>query len=85
MSNTIELPLVYFWRGKELWALVRIHSSCQKPLTTSSCILHLTLFRPLEDRTEPENVLLTERKRKFQLEFIFHLNCRDAALRRADY
>lgn len=56
IANTIELPLVYFWRGKELWALVRIHSACQKPLTTSSCILHLTLFRPLEEGTGPGNV-----------------------------
>lgn len=47
-SNTIGLPLVYFWRGNEPWALVRIHSACQKPLTTSSCTLHLTPLRPLE-------------------------------------
>ena len=62
IPNTIELPLVYFWRGKELWALVRIHSACQKPLTTSSCILHLTLFRPLEEGTGPGNVFADGKK-----------------------
>lgn len=50
IPNTIGLPAVYFWRGKELWALVRICSACQKALTASSCILHLALFRPLEVR-----------------------------------
>lgn len=62
IPNTIELPLVYFWRGKELWALVRIYSACQKPLTTSSCILHLTLFRPLEEGTGPGNVFADGKK-----------------------
>lgn len=62
IPNTIELPLVYFWRGKELWALVRIRSACQKPLTTSSCILHLTLFRPLEEGTGPGNVFADGKK-----------------------
>lgn len=62
VPNTIELPLVYFCRGKELWALVRIHSACQKPLTTSSCILHLTLFRPLEEGTGPGNVFADGKK-----------------------
>lgn len=62
IPNTIELPLVYFWRGNELWALVRICSACQKPLTTSSCILHLTLFRPLEEGTGPGNVFADGKK-----------------------
>lgn len=62
IANTIELPPVYFWRGKEMWALVRIHSACQKPLTTSSCILHLALFRPLEEETGPGNVSLYRKK-----------------------
>lgn len=62
IPNTIELPLVYFWRGNELWALVRIRSACQKPLTTSSCILHLTLFRPLEEGTGPGNVFADGKK-----------------------
>lgn len=50
IPNTIGLPPVYFWRGKELRALVRIRSACQKALTASSCILHLALFRPLVER-----------------------------------
>lgn len=62
MPNTIELPPVYFWRGKALWTLVRIRSACQKSLTTSSCILHLTLFRPLEEGTRPGNVFADGKK-----------------------
>lgn len=62
IPNTIELPLVYFWRGNEMWALVRIRSACQKPLTASSCILHLALFRPLEEGTGPGNVFADRKK-----------------------
>lgn len=65
-SNTIELPLVYFWRGKAQWALVRIHSACQNHPTAFSCILHLCLSRPLEWDNTMGIFCLTQRKRKFK-------------------
>lgn len=68
-SNTIELPLVYFWRGKAQWALVRIHSACQNHPTTFSCILHLCLSRPLEWDNTMGIFCLTQRKRKFKHKF----------------
>lgn len=58
-----------------------VFGACQIPLTTFSCILHLTLFRPLEEETALGIYffffLLTEREKdkkkgKLQPEFAFN-------------
>lgn len=60
-----------------------VFGACQIPLTTFSCILHLTLFRPLEEETALGIFLFffadgkrererQKKKRKLQPEFAFH-------------
>lgn len=71
-SNTIGLPLVYFWRGKEQWALVRILDACQNHPTALSCILHLSVSRPLErDNSMGMFFARLKGKRKFVWGFFF--------------